>query len=154
MSGRYEADYYAWAVEQAALLRQGRIGDADIANIAEELEDLGKAEKRELRNRLAVLLAHLLKWQAQPLKRSRSWRLTIAEQRLRLAQHLDENPSLRATLEETTAQAWRRAAIKAARQTGLDNLPTDCPWPAERVIDDDFWPESEEPAKGIARSGR
>ncbi|MFO1153495.1 MAG: DUF29 domain-containing protein [Rhodospirillales bacterium] len=145
MSVSYEADYYAWTVEQVTLLRQGRLNDADIAHIAEELEDLGKAEKRELRNRLAVLLAHLLKWQAQPGGRGASWQATIREQRLRLADHLADDPSLRPTVSDVVAQVWPRAVVVAMGQTKLaeELFPTSCPWSAEQVIDAAFWPGGE-----------
>ena len=85
MSDAYETDFYAWAMEQAALLRAGKVGSADIANIAEEIESMGRGEKRELVNRLTILLAHLLKWQFQPGFRSPSWSSSIREQRIRLA---------------------------------------------------------------------
>ncbi len=145
MSSTYETDYYAWAMQQAALLRQGRLADADIDNIAEELEDLGKAEKRELRNRLAVLLAHLLKWQTQPGGRGASWQLTIREQRLRLADHLTDNPSLRPIVPDIIGQVWPRAVLIAVRETKLaENMfPAACPWTAEQVLDEAFWPEDQ-----------
>ena len=69
----YDRDFYAWANEQAALLRAGRLTEADIENIAEEIESMGRSEKRELVGRLAILLQHLLKWQFQPGRRSASW---------------------------------------------------------------------------------
>ena len=78
----YERDFYAWANEQAALLRAGRLGEADFKHIAEEIESMGKTEKRELVSRLTVLLLHLLKWRFQPELRSANWRLTVEEQRL------------------------------------------------------------------------
>ena len=81
-------DFYAWANEQAALLRAGRLTEADIENIAEEIESMGRSEKRELVNRLTVLLLHLLKWQFQPALRGNSWRLSIEKQRYRLEDHL------------------------------------------------------------------
>jgi Domain of unknown function DUF29 len=90
----YDVDFYAWTIEQAGLLRAGRLSEADIENIAEEIESIGRSEKRELVNRLTVLLIHLLKWQAQPAFRDTSWRLTIAERRGRLVEHLKDNPSL------------------------------------------------------------
>ena len=85
--------FYAWAQEQAALLRAGRLNEADIANIAEEIESMGRGEKRELVNRLTVLLLHLLKWRFQPGFRSASWSSSIREQRIRLASHMRHNPS-------------------------------------------------------------
>ena len=116
----YDEDFYAWANEQAALLRSGRLAEADIAHIAEEIESMGKTEKRELTNRLAVLLMHLLRWQLQPTGRGTSWRLTIEEQRDRLADHMADNPSLKSKLSETIVSAHRLAILGAARETGLD----------------------------------
>ncbi len=132
MSNSYQSDFYGWAVEQARLLRAGRLGEADIANIAEEIESMGRSEKRELVNRLAVLLAHLLKWQFQPGLRGNSWRLTIIEQRLRLAAHLKDNPSLRPYLPEAFGDAWRLAAVMAERETGLASLPRSPAYPSRR----------------------
>ena len=139
----YDADFYGWATEQAALLRAGRLGEADLANIAEEIESMGRSEKRELVNRLAVLLQHLLKWQAQPGLRGTSWRLTIEEQRERLRSHLDDNPSLGPKLDEACAQAFRLALLSARRETGLGrgSFPVANPWPAALALDDAFYPQ-------------
>ena len=90
----HENDFFAWTQEQAYLLRNGQIHQIDVVNIAEEIEDMGRSEKRELESRLEVLIMHLLKWQFQPNLRSRSWQLTIKEQRIRLEKLLKENPSL------------------------------------------------------------
>ena len=92
---RYEQDFYGWTIEQAALLRGRRLSEADLENIAEELDALGRSEKRELVSRLEVLLMHLLKWNAQPVFRGTSWRLTIEEQRRELHGLLRDNPSFR-----------------------------------------------------------
>ena len=139
----YNRDFYAWANQQAALLRAGRLSEADIGNIAEEIESMGRSEKRELASRLIVLLAHLLKWQVQPDRRTRSWRLTIREQRLRLAAHLRDNPSLRAVMPEALDEGFRVALVKAQRDTRLpeDAFPTAAPWTAEQVMDDGFLPD-------------
>ena len=138
----YDRDFYAWTLEQAALLREGRFAEADLANIIEEIETMSRSEKRELVSRLVVLLAHLAKWRFQPVLRSRRWSLTIKAQRQDVETLLDENPSLRALLPELHAQAWRRAAVEAERQTGLDadNFPPDCPWTPDQSLDDDFLP--------------
>jgi len=145
MSGAtgYEVDFYAWANEQAALLRAGRLGTADIANIAAELESMGRSEKRELVNRLTVLLTHLLKWQFQPGQRSRSWLATIRVQRDDLVGHLRDNLSLKAKLDEATAESYRKAAMMAEGETGLARaaFPTICPWSWAQIIDEEFWPE-------------
>ncbi|MDQ2801944.1 MAG: DUF29 domain-containing protein [Pseudomonadota bacterium] len=140
MSNSYQSDFYGWAVEQARLLRAGRLGEADIANIAEEIDSMGRSERRELVSRLAVLLTHLLKWQVQPGLRGNSWRLTIVEQRIRLAAHLADNPSLRPDLPKAFADAWRVAIVMAERETGLPNLPQTPPCSYEQAMDEGFWP--------------
>ena len=135
----YDEDFYAWANEQAALLRSGRLAEADIAHIAEEIESMGKTEKRELVSRLKVLLIHLLKWQFQPTGQSTSCRLTIQEQRREVVEHLADNPSLKAKLEEAVDTAYATAVIAAARETSIDLrvFPAECPWSYEQAIDDD-----------------
>jgi hypothetical protein len=138
----YDRDFYAWANEQAALLRAGKLAAADIENIAEEIESMGKTEKRELANRLAVLLLHLLKWQYQPARRCSSWQATIRVQRRDLAIHLQDNPSLKAKLAETIEQAYGNAVIEAASETGQPELsfPSECPWTFELIMNAAFWP--------------
>ena len=140
----YDRDFYAWSQEQAGLLRAGKLAQADIEHIAEEIESMGKSEKRELVNRLAVLLTHLLKWQTQPALRGTSWRLTIEEQRDRLADHLADNPSLKATLDASITSGYRLAILGAARETGFDRtaFPGTCPWSFEQIMDEGFWPEA------------
>jgi Domain of unknown function DUF29 len=139
----YDEDFYAWANEQAALLRAGRLAEADIAHIAEEIESMGKTEKRELINRLAVLLTDLLKWRFQPTGRGTSWRLTIEEQRDRLIDHMADNPSQKSKLGEAIASAYRLAILGAARETGLDRqiFPRDCPWSYAQISGGTFWPD-------------
>ncbi len=139
----YDRDFYAWATEQAALLRAGRFAEADVQHIAEEIETLGRGEKRELVNRLAVLLLHLLKWEYQPEPRGKSGRLTIGEQRRQLSRHLRDNPSLRASQDEAMADAYGDAVLRAERETDLprDLFPWSCPYSVEQVMDDGFWPE-------------
>lgn len=139
----YETDFYAWANEQAALLRAGKLAAADIEHIAEEIESMGKTEKRELANRLVVLLLHLLKWQFQPLRRSASWEATIRVQRRDLAVHLQDNPSLKAKVGDVIEQAYGNALIQAAAETGLleTTFRADCPWSFDLIMDAGFWPD-------------
>jgi hypothetical protein len=144
MSARlYEQDFYAWANEQAALLRAGKLSEADLEHIAEEIESMGKTEKRELINRLTVLLAHLLKWQHQPARRGASWEVTIVNQRRALARHLADNPSLKSKLPEAIDDAYIDARGEAYAETGLakTSFPAACPWPFTQIMDDGFWPE-------------
>jgi hypothetical protein len=139
----YEQDFYAWANEQAALLRAGKLAAADIENIAEEIESMGRGEKRELINRLSVLLAHLLKWRFQPERRGHSWIYTIREQRLQIARHMKDNPSLHAKTAEAIADAYETAVLAAAEDSGLveKTFPQACPFSFEQVVAEDFWPD-------------
>ncbi len=145
MSGAnlYEADFHAWAKQQAMLLRVGDLAHADITHIAEEIGSMERSERRELVNRLAVLLLDLLKWQAQPTLRGNSWRLSVKEQRLRLTAHLGDNPSLKAHLPAAIGEAFRLALIGAARETGVSEaaFPAACPWAIEQLLADTFWPD-------------
>lgn len=139
----YDTDFYAWANEQAALLRTGRWSEADVENIAEEIESMGKSERRELASRLEVLLMHMLKWRHQPGLRSTGWRLTIDEQRGRLMGHLDDNPSLKHQLPELSRTAYRYAVIGAQKETGFarSSFPSANPWTWEQMTDQTFYPD-------------
>ena len=144
MGTPYEKDVLAWAMEQAALLRAGNLSALDIEHIAEEIEDVGKSEKRELASRMAVLLAHLLKWQHQPGRRGSSWTRTLKEQRKAIAAAMRQTPSLKASLndDDWLAGVWADAVTKAVDETGLDNFPEECPWSMAQVLTEDFFPEA------------
>jgi hypothetical protein len=130
------------------LLRAGRLSEADIAHIAEEIESLGKTEKRELVSRLRVLLLHLLKWQFQPSYRSASWRTSILNTRDELAVHLQDNPSLKSQIGDAMDVAYRRAVLDAVAETSLPKagFPAAAPWSFEQVMDEDFWPGDADPS--------
>ncbi len=140
----YDTDVVAWANEQARLLRAGRLAELDIEHIAEEIEDVGKSEQRELANRMAVLLAHLLKWQRQPERRGSSWDATIRHQRERIARRLERTPSLKSCLTDADwwADAWGDGRMDAARETGIgfDGFPAVCPWTSAEVLDPGWMP--------------
>ncbi|MEZ0211788.1 MAG: DUF29 domain-containing protein [Xanthobacteraceae bacterium] len=116
----YEVDFYAWTMEQAKLIRDGAFETLDRDNLAEEIESWGREQFAKLESAFRVLLMHMLKWDYQPARRTRSWALTIAEQRLRVGNVLSDNPSLVARREDAAARAYRLARIGAARETGLD----------------------------------
>lgn len=139
----YDVDVIAWANEQARLLRSGQFSKLDIEHIAEEIEDVGKSEKRELRSRMAVLLAHLLKWQYQTGYRGNSWRRTIKEQRRGIVGCLKETPSLKADLNQSDwwEWVWADAISLAVKENGLDCFPESCPWDFDQIMNPDFWPE-------------
>ena len=146
----YDQDFYAWSQEQAALLEARQWDALDIPNLVEEITSLGKSEQRELSNRLTPLLEHLLKLTiaAQRLphdlsRAGRGWGATVKTQRLRAAQVLRDNPSLRPTVPRALADAYEVARVNAA--AGLDieeaTVPETCPWTPEQVLNADFWPE-------------
>lgn len=142
-NSNYDLDFYAWANEQAALLRAGKLASADIDNIAEEIESMGRSEKRELISRLNILLLHLLKWQFQPDSRVKSWRFSIEEQRDKIADHLQDNPSLKYSLGDSIGTAYRDARRDAEKETGLERktFPAICPFSFEQMMDAGFWPD-------------
>jgi hypothetical protein len=139
----YDEDFYAWANEQAALLRAGDLSQADVEHIAQEIESMGRTEKRELASRLKVLIAHLLKWRFQPEKRTKSWEVSIRVQRRELVDHIDDNPSLKPLIDRVLEKAYPDAALVAALETGLSEtvFPKLCPWTFAQIIDEQFWPE-------------
>ena len=139
----YEEDFFAWTEEQVQLLRAGEFSQLDIENIAEELEDMGRSIRRELRNRLAVLTMHLLKWTYQPGHRSPSWSATIREQRAQIAELIEESPSLRPLPARDLRKIYRIAVNKAVADTGLPEatFPPECPFSPEQILSEDFLPE-------------
>lgn len=141
----YELDFHAWTQEQAAKLKSGRLAELDIDHLTEELESMGATERREIINRLTVLITHLLKWQFQPARRGNSWRLTIEIQRNDVEQVLDQNPSLRPRLTEFFDKAYKNGVLKAAEETGLGKrqFPATSPFTVEQALDAEFWPDSE-----------
>jgi hypothetical protein len=141
-SDLYDRDLYAWAMTNARLVRDGRFDALDWEHIAEELESMGKSELRALESRLAVLLAHLLKWQFHPEKRSKSSQRTLIEQRKRVARLLRDSPSLRPKLSDILADAYDSALRLAAEETGSDEseFPQSCPYDIERGLDLSYYP--------------
>jgi hypothetical protein len=151
----YDRDFYTWVLSQARALRQRSLKELEADHLAEELEDMGRSELRELESRLIALLAHLLKWAYQPDARSKSWRLTIKEQRLAAGKLMGNSPSLKSKLPEVLRDAYERARLAAARETPLEesDFPAECPWAFEQLMDHDFWPPA--PAgNGKARARR
>jgi len=146
MSNRqlYDQDFYAWANEQAGLLRADRLSEADIEHIAEEIENLGKSEKRELVSRPRVLLLHLLKWRFQPSRRGASWEGPIINTRDELDDHLRDSPSLKPQVADALGVAYRRAAVDAVTETSLKKtiFPQTCPWTFDEIMDSTFYPEA------------
>jgi hypothetical protein len=140
VSQLYETDFHGWTIEQSQFLQLGKFDNLDLENLAEEIASLGKQQRQELRNRLGVLIGHLLKWQYQPTKRTRSWQVTISLQRREIRDILADNPSL---------QPYLDTAIQAGFSLGIDlvlmetpikkkDLPTECVYTVEQILDNNF----------------
>jgi len=139
----YDEDFFAWTEEQARLLRAGELAEIDALNLAEEVESVGKSDRREIRSRLIVLLAHLLKWRFQPDARSSGWVGTIREQRDQIEAILEDSPSLRPVIAEVLSRTYKRAHAIATEETGLPDttFPTVCPFTSDQILAEDFLPQ-------------
>ena len=142
-SAGYEQDVIAWANEQARLLRAGEFDRLDIEHLAEEIEDVGKSEQRELASRMAALLTNLLKWQYQSERHGSSWQRVIRAQRRAIALRLKRTPSLKTMLCDSDwwEEIWADAMSAATTETGLDTLPENCPWSQTDILEPDWLPE-------------
>jgi hypothetical protein len=143
----YECDYYGWIQHNVRAIRERRLKEVDWPNVAEELEDMGKSERRALRSQLARLISHLLKWRYQPEGRrisEHSWRASIVDARRGVRELVDESPSFKPQLPQMFSAAYGHGVAQAASETNLpmDTFPQTCPWPLEEVMADDFWPEA------------
>ena len=138
----YDKDFFAWTQEQAKLIRDKAFDKLDLVNLVEEIECMGKHEKRELSSRLEILLMHLLKWKYQGEEQSKSWLRTIREQRHQIKKVLKDNPSLKPLLQEYTLDVYSYSRISAHDETGvfLKNPPDVCEWSVEQILDDEFLP--------------
>ncbi len=138
----YDTDFYSWTQEQAKLLRHQQWNQLDLPNLIEEIESLGKQQRAELRNRLKVLIGHLLKWEYQTVRRSRSWLMTIRVQRRDLQELLEENPSLKPYLEEALQKIYESGRDLAVGETNLPlkTFPENCPYTLDEIFRDGFYP--------------
>jgi hypothetical protein len=142
----YDTDFYAWTQAQAAALRAKKWLALDVDNLAEEIESLGRSDRRAITHQLERLLLHLLKWVYQPdqrARRGRGWRGSVRQARTAIADLLEDSLSLRDYPAQRVALAYRRARQQSAIQTGLPlaTLPETCPWSSAQLLDEDFWPE-------------
>jgi hypothetical protein len=142
MSNLYDEDVAAWAQEQVALLRSRQWALLDIEHIAEEIEDMNISHRHQLAHRMAILMAHLLKWKYQPNRRGASWERTIRDQRQRIAKLLQKMPSLRHLVDdaEWNEEVWADALSMATLQGGLIDLPKTRAWSLEQVLALDYLP--------------
>jgi Domain of unknown function DUF29 len=138
----YELDFAAWAETNAELLRAGRFSEVDLENVAEEIEDLARRKRDALESRLARLIQHLLKWQFQQEKRSKSWQRTMLQQRQLILRLLRQNPSLKPAFAELAVEAYSEATRSAAFEMGCEvkALPSSSPYSMEQLLDLDYLP--------------
>ena len=140
----YEKDFYAWTQETANALRKQAFNQIDLEHLIEEIESVGASQKSALKNRLRVLLMHLLKWQYQPSHRGRSWSNTIFAQRDDLKDLLTDNPSLKSKVDEILPKSYRLALLDFDTETGISpkqvGIPNNCPYTLEQILDDEFFP--------------
>ncbi len=139
----HDVDFYEWTQQQVSLLKSSNWAELDIEGLVEEIESMGASERRELIHQLAVLLAHLLKWQYQPSFRGRSWQLTLKEQRRQVLRLFKDNPSLKAKWSDFIDDAYGDAILSAAKETGLDEsvFPIECPYQQKDILDLGFYPD-------------
>lgn len=139
----YERDFCLWLEQQAELLREGRLSELDAANLLEEIESMGRKDRRAIKSNLTVVLTHLLKYQYQPDQRSGSWRASIVEHRQRLRDDLEESPSLVGYVGAVLDRAYADARMRALAETGLPakQLPRTCPYTLGQTLDLDFLPD-------------
>jgi hypothetical protein len=138
----YEQDYYLWIKNTAQLLQQDRLSELDIANLIEEIEDMGKSERRAVESNLDIILMHLLKYKYQPLKRSNSWLSTIFEHRKRLQRIFKDSPSLKSYVREIFDECYQNARKMASLETSMliDTFPMESPFEIEQSLDHDYLP--------------
>jgi hypothetical protein len=139
----YERDFCLWLDQQAALLREGRLVELDVANLLEEIESMGRKDRKAVKSNLAVVLSHLLKYRFQPDQRSGSWRASIVEHRQRLRDDLEESPSLAVHAEAVLERAYADARARALAETGLpaNQVPRTCPYTLEQTLDLNYLPD-------------
>jgi Domain of unknown function DUF29 len=139
----YDSDFYLWSAGQAALIREGKFDQLDIENVAEEIESLGRSDRKSLISQMQRLLAHLLKWQFQSSRRSKSWRLSIFSAREEIGVLVEDSPSLSESLSSGLDRAYLSARKRAALETGLadKSFPESCPYSLSQILDEDFWPD-------------
>jgi len=138
----YESDFYGWIYKNIELLKQRKFSELDVEVLIDELESMAKRDKRELISRLTILIAHLLKWQFQPTRRSGSWQGSIDEQRFKIGKHLGDSPSLNNQLSESIKIAYPDALKLAIKETKLSStiFPKNCLYSIEQLLDEDFYP--------------
>jgi hypothetical protein len=137
---RYDSDFYSWSQEQGRLVREGRWSEVDRQNVAEEIESLGREQFNKLESAVRIVLIHMLKWDYQPERRSRSWALSIKGRRIALRNVIADNPGLKPRIGEAITRAYEQACVEAANETGLGQkiFPATCPYSFDDITSREF----------------
>jgi hypothetical protein len=143
MSINYQTDFNLWTEKTAKLLKEKRWSEVDVDNLIQEVEDLGRSERRAIISQLIRLLLHLLKWQYQPQRRSDSWLDSITDARIQINLIINDSPSLKNYPQEQLAECYQKARRQAAKQTGLmiAVFPEECLYSLDLVLNEDWLPE-------------
>jgi hypothetical protein len=139
----YKTDYLQWLESTIEKLHDQDYKNVDWENLVEEIQDMGKSERRSLESNLIVVLLHLLKWQYQSERRSGSWEGSIIEHRRRIKKSLQESPSLKSYLISILAECYAESLKQAKAETGLPlaTFPTECDYDLfTEIINDEFLP--------------
>jgi hypothetical protein len=144
VSATYTADFNLWIQQTAQLLRQHRWQEIDLEYLVEEVEGLGKSERRSVTSQLTRLLLHLLKWQYQPQRRSDSWLDSITDARTQIELAIEDSPSLKSYPSEQLEPSYQRARQQAVKQTGMgiEVFPEECPYSLELVLETGWLPSN------------
>ncbi len=142
MNNAYSIDFNSWTVQTAQLLRDQRWSEIDTEHLIEEIEDLGKRDRRAITSQLIRLLLHLLKWAYQPERRSDSWLDSISDARVQIELALEDSPSLKNYLIEQIEPSYERARHQAAKQTGLaiSTFPLHCAYEISQILEEGYFP--------------
>ena len=149
----YDTDLYRWTQEQAGLLREGKLHELDLANLMEEILSVGASQYTAVSSAVYQILVHLLKWRYQPAHQSRSWRVSLVEQRNRMPRQLRRAPALAREIPKMIEEEYPAACRKASAQTGLPltTFPATCPWTVDQVLNEDFWPALPDAGPDVGR---
>ena len=135
MQSLYEKDFHEWSIEQANLLKNGDYDHLDFENLIEEIESLGKSDKRSLESCISLLLMHLLKIKYQPERHTRSWDITVGKTKTKILRLIKKNPSFKRFIPEIMHESYEDARKDASYETNLDikKFPKKCPWTFEEI---------------------
>jgi hypothetical protein len=139
----YEQDFQLWLEQTIDLLKAKDFDGIDLEHLVDELESMSRRDKREILSRLDVILMHLLKWRYQPGNRCPSWESSIQNNRKEVGRIIEDSPSLREYPLSALGKAYLSARKDAARETQLplEIFPLDCPFVAQEILNEEFWPE-------------